>query len=750
MVELLAPAGSVEAMNAAVSEGADAVYLGLKSFNARMRSSNFSWAQFQATVEALHKRNKKVYVTVNTVITDDETAELFSLLKFLNSVGPDGVIVQDFGVVKMIREYFPDLNIHASTQMNIASAKSANAMSRFGVSRVVLARELSLNEIREIKQYTSCELEMFVHGALCISESGLCMFSSFLGGKSANRGMCTQACRRIYNIDKGDKKQSGFYFSPYDLQLLDYIPELIDAGVNSFKIEGRMKSAEYVGTVVSAYRYVIDNYHSDAKAAIEHGKRILANDFARSKTSFMLVTKKLDSVLNPKQAAGTGLYLGKVSETKKFDIQEVSAKGEDNLKRKVHYAFFTGGSGFIPVIGDSLRLHSKNDTVRESWKIQDVKTANGKSWIQIPVQFGIDDNVYLLQTKAMTKRYSNILPKSLTKYKKRPQRAGMPDIELDLNSALQNDDKRNENGKKHRSKKRGNNPFPDGYYVQVSSIRDVHALLIDKPVRVIINLNEDTENALLSNNTAAMIPFARSEVLISLDPFLPQEIESALSKKLNCLIENGYKQFVLNNPGHISMLRNKSLNLIAGPYLYSFNKWSASWLTENGLNKFVSPIENSQDNIEQTFKLKDRSEVLCPVFAYPVLFRIRQKLPEKYDFLYFSDKTGEEFRAFSTPSAAFVLPEKPFSITERTGLLAKKGLKKYLIDFSHTSVERHNYRLILNACKNAMPLPDTSKFNWKEGFYNPQKIEALKKHSKKQQDERQKQRRAVNTKHTRK
>jgi putative protease len=199
-LELLAPAGSSEALDAAVTCGADAVYRGLKSFNARMRSANFRFSQFEAALRALHRMGRRIYVTLNTVFEQREADRMYQLLKYLASTGPDGIIVQDFGVLAMARE-FPGLRLHASTQMNIAGARGANALSRRGVSRVVLARELSLDEIQAVRQGTNLELEVFVHGALCVSESGLCLFSSYLGGKSANRGMCTQACRRLYQAE---------------------------------------------------------------------------------------------------------------------------------------------------------------------------------------------------------------------------------------------------------------------------------------------------------------------------------------------------------------------------------------------------------------------------------------------------------------------------------------------------------------------------------------------------------------------
>ena len=216
MSELLAPAGSIEALDAAIGEGADAVYLGLKSFNARMRSSNFAWNQFEAAVQSVHSMGKKIYVTVNTVSQENETERLYRFLSYLNKVGPDGIIVQDMGVVRMCQEFFPNLELHASTQMNVESSQAANLLSKEGFKRVVVARELGLEEIRKIKAETNAELEVCVHGALCVSESGLCLFSSYLGGKSANRGVCTQACRSYFTAEVPGGVEQGYYFSPCD------------------------------------------------------------------------------------------------------------------------------------------------------------------------------------------------------------------------------------------------------------------------------------------------------------------------------------------------------------------------------------------------------------------------------------------------------------------------------------------------------------------------------------------------------
>ena len=765
MVELLAPAGNPEALEAAIAEGADAVYLGLKSFNARMRSSNFAWNQFEATVDVLHKRNKKIYVTVNTVVTEDEMERLYRFLAYLNNIGPDGIIVQDLGLIQLAHKHFPNLKLHASTQLNIASAKAANAMSRWGVSRTVLARELSLEEIRAVHANTSCELEVFVHGALCVSESGLCLFSSYLGGKSANRGMCTQACRRLYTVHEPEGDREGYFFSPADLQLIDYIPDLIQAGVASFKIEGRMKSAEYVGTVVSAYRYVIDNWEADKKAAVETGKRILANDFARKKTSYRFKSPCAEEVLNPDQAGGTGIYLGVIDGIKKGAVEEVPFK---DGTRAVHYVQLKDGH-YTPEKGDSVRIHKKDDSGRESWKIQDIMESKSGAWIQLPADSGKGDSVYLLQTKAMTKRYPRLLPASLEKYRKQPNDEALPILTLEAGFPTLGDTNKTAPSKsatatpagaalpaKKSLMKKTADIFPEGLYVQVSSITDLHTILADKPVRVIINLNEDTYPALVGYQPTPQqpkqqqikpLPFSKRDIFISLDPFVPQEQEPILEEQLAQLTAQGYTQFIVNNPAHISILRNKKNFLVAGPYLYTFNCWAVSWLQENGICAYIPPAESSQANIETVFAPELRPQVLLPLFSYSVLFRMRFTLPKSYNFLYFSDKQGESFRAFSTPSASFVLADKPFSVIDRYHALQRRQFSRFLLDFSHTAIERRAYRFILQSLRNGTPLPDSVRFNWKEGFYDPQRVEELKQmgqkttveHKAKQQPERIKQ-----------
>lgn len=279
-VELLAPAGNVEAFYGAIHAGADAVYLGGSRFGARAYADNFTEEQLIACIRYAHIFNRKVYLTVNTLVKDYEMGELYGYLKPFYDAGLDGVIVQDTGVFCYIKEHFPDIALHVSTQMTITGSHGAAMLKKMGACRIVPARELSLAEIRKMKEETGLEIETFIHGAMCYCYSGQCLFSSILGGRSGNRGRCAQPCRLPYSVTEaggnGGKnrpvgKQPGsdnreiYPLSLKDMCTIEMLPELIEAGIDSFKIEGRMKKPEYAAGVTAIYRKYIDKYNKKAE-----------------------------------------------------------------------------------------------------------------------------------------------------------------------------------------------------------------------------------------------------------------------------------------------------------------------------------------------------------------------------------------------------------------------------------------------------------------------------------------------------
>jgi putative protease len=268
--ELLAPAGDWECARAAVENGADAIYFGLEKFNARMRAHNFTEADLPGLMEYLHRRGVRGYVTFNTLVFADELSDATHYLRSIIAAGVDAAIVQDVGICRLIRRLSPDFPIHASTQMTVTSDAGVRFARELGCNLVVLARECSIREIEKIQAAQaatgvappSLPLEVFVHGALCVAYSGQCLTSEALGGRSANRGECAQACRMPYelisdgqSVPLGDRR---YLLSPQDLAGLEVLPELIRAGVTSLKIEGRLKSPEYVANVTRVYRRAID------------------------------------------------------------------------------------------------------------------------------------------------------------------------------------------------------------------------------------------------------------------------------------------------------------------------------------------------------------------------------------------------------------------------------------------------------------------------------------------------------------
>ena len=319
MIELLAPAGSREALTAAVESGANAVYLAGNMFGARAYADNFDEEGLREAIAFAHSRDVRVHVTVNTIVRDEELAALSRYLRFLYEAGADAALVQDLGAYRLARKAAPDLPLHASTQMTVHNLEGVLALEAMGFERVVLSRELSLDDIRYITAHSRVEIETFVHGALCVCYSGQCLMSSMIGGRSGNRGRCAQPCRLPYTlVDEtgAEVRATGagqFLLSPKDLKTIELLPELLASGITSLKIEGRMKRPEYVAVVVDAYRRAID--------AIERGEepptaaddeKALAQIFNRDFTTAYLKGRPGRAMMSDLRPNNRGLLVGRV------------------------------------------------------------------------------------------------------------------------------------------------------------------------------------------------------------------------------------------------------------------------------------------------------------------------------------------------------------------------------------------------------------------------------------------------------
>lgn len=425
--ELLSPAGNMDSLIIAINNGADAVYIGGKSFGARAFADNFSLDEIKEAIRYAHLYGVKIYVTANTVIFENEIEEFLDYMKFLYESGVDAVIMQDLGMISLVRKLIPELEIHASTQVNVHNDEALYLLKSIGVKRAVLAREMSLDEIKGLK--CDIEKEIFIHGALCVSYSGECLFSSLNGGRSGNRGKCVQSCRLPYELynDKKIKTDGKYLLSTKDLCLVNNIKEVLDANIDSLKIEGRMKSPEYVGYVTKVYRRLIDEYYLglDPKVTEEeiYNLSILFN---RKFTNGYLFN---DDIYNIKTSNHLGVPIGKVI---KVNDDKIYIKLDHDLYQEDGIRFcesFKGmtinklynekgllvnhvSKGFIAVANNKVSLRSKdfvNKTISKKL-INEMKNSSVKkipisfklkALVNFPLELTISDGIHTICEKSV-------------------------------------------------------------------------------------------------------------------------------------------------------------------------------------------------------------------------------------------------------------------------------------------------------------------------------------------------------------
>lgn len=393
-IELLSPAGDFECLKAAVQNGANCIYFGANLFSARAYANNFDDNELAKAIEYCKIRGVKTNLTLNILIKDDELESAFNVAKKAYESGIDAIIVQDLGLAKMLIKNFPNLPIHASTQMSVHNLQGVLELQELGFSRVVLSRELSIEEIEYICENSNIEIECFIHGALCISYSGQCLFSSMIGGRSGNRGKCAQSCRLPYELIENEKTtlDKGYLLSPRDLCSLDYLPRLINCGVKSLKVEGRMKSPEYVATVTRIYRKYINLAKSNKPYKInEQGRKDLMQVFNRGNfSSGHLNPHANKNLIFSEKPNNMGLFLG-------------------------HVAKYNPSKGLITLnlnepieIGDTIALEKETGTYTISelmTKNTNIKTANPNDFVTIGRMKGnikVGDKIYKMSSKQLT------------------------------------------------------------------------------------------------------------------------------------------------------------------------------------------------------------------------------------------------------------------------------------------------------------------------------------------------------------
>ena len=430
-IELLAPAGNMESLYAAVSAGADAVYLSGKKYGARAYAANFSDDELVDAINYCHLYDVKVYVTVNTLIYEREMDDFIKYVEFLYRSGVDAVIMQDLGAMDLVRQKYPTLEIHASTQMNIHSLESVKLLENLGIKRAVLSRELSISDITNIKNNSNIELEIFIQGALCVSFSGCCLMSSLIGGRSGNRGSCARCCRMKYDLVKnGSVSETGYLLSTKDLCTVNNIDKLIDVGVTSLKIEGRMKRCEYVYTAVSLYRKAIDSYIKTGKIDISESDIIeLKKIFNREFTKGFLFNEDNNNFINKVRPNHQGIEIGKVISIKNnyfllklndtLNIQDGIRIVNDDIGFTVTSMFINNSKVKTAHSGDIVKIKYKINSLSKVVKTTDYEQLKriGES-IKISKKLPLDISIsaYIDKPLVIKLKYKNYSVKGSSDY----------------------------------------------------------------------------------------------------------------------------------------------------------------------------------------------------------------------------------------------------------------------------------------------------------------------------------------------
>lgn len=657
--ELLAPAGDIEAGYAALYYGADAVYLGLKNFSARATATNFDDKELNNFVGYAHHLKRKVYVTINTLVQETELPTLLDCLNICSDCEVDGIIIQDLGVARIIKNSYPKLELHASTQMAVHNKQGAVALQQLGFKRVVLARELSINEIKEIASIPNLETEIFIHGALCYSYSGLCFFSSLENGRSANRGKCLYPCRSIFTGKGGNKH----YFSMKDLSLQD---DILKLPVTSLKIEGRKKNALYVAAVADYYRKILDGEGAQPAKA-EHIKQI----FSRPWCKFMLHGKD-KNVIDRDFVGHRGLLIGKVAQVangrlifrpshkiSRHDGLQIDVAGQEkpfgfsiqnmSVEGKKVYEAPAGQEVIINlppkannlVKGQNIYLASSSE-VKGSYNYTRPKEGEYIHRRLIDVTVNISDN----ELQAVCGDFYSSIPghfepandtsKTANAVSKAFSKTG--DTEFTLRNiiinnpqnlfvpvSLLNELRRSLYEKVHFEGKKGVLPQICVHHIATQSQFIIRTDSIDN--LALINLNEVAEvEVLLRQDTDIKIihSIPRNKLRLVLPPI--SRNVSGWEKIMDNLLSQGYKKWTIGNWWGLTLLPRKGIDLAFDSTIYMMNTQAIAMAMEIGANRVcLSPEDtmNNMLNLVQTTPLPIVFPIYCdvPLFSSAVCIR---------------------------------------------------------------------------------------------------------------------------------
>lgn len=720
-MELLAPAGTLPAFEAALQEGADAVYIGAPGLNARALARDFSFAEIAAMTEFAHAKGKKLYVAMNSLVKEGEVRLALETLSMLSKIGPDALIIQDLGIAYLVRRFFPGLPLHASTLMTVNNSMAANSLYHMGFQRIVLARELSLAEIRTIHQRSEVALEIFIHGAMCFSYSGLCRFSSLHGGKSSLRGQCVQPCRRRYdwlpsgkrNVTAGFGKGGGYLFSMNDLSGIEYLTEAAAAGVVSLKIEGRLKSVEYVRNAVRAYRLALDALDArpeQRKEMLAVAGKYLDDAMGRKRSSGFFVAGKEEGLIIPRLSGSSGEVIGKV-------IRREEAKGKKTAAPPGLQVLLQA----TVTVGDRLRLYDERTGDRKSFTLRALEV-NGRKVEQAgpgqTVRIGLlgadlgslrppyQGVLFRVDVSGRGDQQKSSLARSVAKQQLSPPDSALID-KMMLALSQPEDRVHTATGqpvsgpRRNRRTAGGSAASSPEWWIRVHSLEGLAQRYPFKVARVLIDLNRrNLEQYLHAQHRKKTRPVP---LVWALPPIIKEEQLPWYREAIGQLQPQGADRFQISHLGQIALFAGQAFsrdavklygdstgNVLNNPALQA---WASL-----GMAGMQFSLETDRQTLVETLAHfsatartaagGERMKVGLQLYGRPPLFTARLDAPHFQGQRSFVSSRGERYYLDRQDEALYIRPHAAFSLLQHAGELAKMGLDYFVVDVSHGQLKK--------------------------------------------------------------
>lgn len=714
-MELLAPAGTVAAFEAALQEGADAVYIGAPGLNARALSRDFTFGEIAGMTKYAHSQGKKIYVAMNSLMKEAELQMALESLHRMAAIGPDALIIQDLGILQLVRRYFPALKVHASTLMTINHSLGAQYFKGLGFERVVLARELSLEEIRFIHERSGVELEIFIHGAMCFSYSGLCRFSSLHGGKSSLRGQCVQPCRRRYdwlgsgksNSRGQSAKKGGYLFSMNDLCGIDSLVAIRDTGVVSLKIEGRLKSVEYVRNAVRAYRLALDALDQDAaqqKIALEQAHHCLDAAMGRKRSTGFFLAGREDRLILPHLAGSSGELVAKVS--------KIEAEKGAGASRVLRLQVTLQAS---VKTGDRLRLYEERSGERKSFTLRTMESKGRRidqahKGQNVTMVIG-DVERYLFQrpshgllfrvdVSGRTAQQRSTLISTIGAT--RPPLVSSEGMRRQLinlgvespgkaRASVQPGSARCDGRKLHATS------TDPQWWLRVGSLEGARQRLPFKVSRVVLDLTPvNVERAL----HCRIRQDVRDALVWALPPVMREEDVAWYEQAIEALRRQGGESFQIGHIGQMALFGGGDRGQQGGADVKIYGDYSCNVLNtpalyqyaEAGLNGVQVSVELERATLQQMqahrrqlARQGEAAAIMLGVYVYghPPLFSARLDAPHFQGQRSFASARGERYFLERRPEAIYARSVSAYSLLAHVQELSRLGINYFVVDISH-------------------------------------------------------------------